>query len=1686
MEITKDEHNSIKELLHHWVKNSKYELETTFGQRGVVDSNTFLHIAQRLRTKRFDVIPQSDYLNIITPNGIRFTLQGLGVIEDYCRDNTIAGKTFTAMKKTNVVLPSLVKQKTDSKVKQNPIDISEYDVRFKLRSEDEITPDHPDYATVTSMINTWATVPKAFRMIRRWSFKGKGIQYDLSMVRQSGMDESGKDYAMSTTFLGAKLSSQILRHEVEVELLHDKEYKDIKDDLESYIIGTTKSLIAGVGEVLRAIQKNVLLIRKSNAYHIRNEYDALLRGKKDDKRDDRKPQEPKFRGVGPVTLQIKNIMLEMEPESTIPNIRTGYNVTDKADGMRAMGFVNEQGELYLLDQSMNVYRTGLINPAVANSLVDGEWVTQLEDGTPVNRYLIFDVYMYNQKKTSHLPFIIEKDRVFDEESDSRYTALLQFFATPFQIIQVGVANRPIISDDLCLKIIRKEFRFASGNEIFSKCAEILDSERVYNTDGLIITSNSAPIPETSGRFEKQFKWKPSKDNTVDFLVHFEKDQNGVDKIETHIDDESMLSMRYKTMTLYSSGVRNAAFDNPRDTILSQKPITDVTGNYRPVIFQPDKFSDPKAHYCHRQIRLNRETFEEFITTEITQEPIQNNSIVEMRYDPTQEPGWRWIPTRIRHDKTERLIRAQVNARGKSIKYSGMMNDEGVANSVWNSIHEPITESMIRTGNEEPSEEEMKENVARTDITKKYYETSVSRENKQLVRGLLDFHNKYIKNKTLIGSTVTRTTLLLDIACGKAGDLDKWKWANARAVLGIDIAEDNITNPINGAYKRYVQLKQTHGDRVPKIAFAVGDSSKSIVNGEAGATPFDRDIIRSVFGRVAPDNAVPPYISTVMKDTFRDGADVVSCMFAIHYFFKDEQTFKGLIRNIDETVKVDGYFIGCCFDGHEIFTMLKDVEKGHSKIGKIGNTKIWSITKEYDTDSFEANEDSLGLAIDVNFISIGEEYTEYLVSFDYLKQKLQEIGLVVYQTDLFSESFKTASKDKKTFQMTPEEKKFSFLNRWFIFKRQPHYIASHRQAALRTQATLPPLPAVLDPTKYFHFPAKITKYDKSGEYDKFIIVKGSVDYVLQPWHTAAVKKTMHAWIPPTNNMIIVDTTAHIGVDSIHLATIYPSSFVDSFEVSEETFVALRTNIKTFNKENQITPHNIDSSEWNPDHAIDILYVDPPWRDEWTKDLPSVELYLQSTNIAPNEDKNIKRIIKRWLQSGYVKNIVLKTPMNFDMSFDVYNLEVSKENTAIIRGRSYAKGEPGKPDYKLLRFTPSRDVKIVNKRVAAAPLAAAPLGSVPLDASSLEEKQAEATPPLIQLNIDQPYEKTDSIVPAKYEPNMPIKLFNIGSANGKQNRSRNIDDAVNMARWSALIKGPVDISELPTNAAVWLGASAPFAIPDKLKATIAPFDGSIENYTTLIINYLDEMTASFINEESNKSRIYPSMNHYLYGMKIKFTCHIDGKYGKSNSLYSQFTTNGLHQSFIDKYTGFEKKKTEFSKEYFEVITTEVKGIKKIMQMISENDKKLKTKLQLIGPNENTQVDEVLWDQIRPLFVDFVIKYRMKYDPIFKHILQSLNNEQIHLTYNATANNALMESGKVCKDILKEIGKYNVIKVDPTVNLSAAPSVAAPSVTPSVAAPSVAAPSVAAPSVAAPSVAAPSVTPSVAPITTEADAP
>jgi hypothetical protein len=184
----------------------------------------------------------------------------------------------------------------------------------------------------------------------------------------------------------------------------------------------------------------------------------------------------------------------------------------------------------------------------------------------------------------------------------------------------------------------------------------------------------------------------------------------------------------------------------------------------------------------------------------------------------------------------------------------------------------------------------------------------------------------------------------------------------------------------------------------------------------------------------------------MAGTYRSGADVAACMFALHYFFENDEKLKGFLQNLSDTVKVGGYFVGCCFDGERVFRLLQTVERGHSKSGKDNDVPIWTITKDYEKEDLTPDDDSIGLAIDVEFISIGATHKEYLVPFELLTKKLKEIGFELLDSDTlkafglrnstntFDESYTMATNAGKNYVMSEPIKQFSFLNRWFIFKR----------------------------------------------------------------------------------------------------------------------------------------------------------------------------------------------------------------------------------------------------------------------------------------------------------------------------------------------------------------------------------------------------------------------------------------------------------------------------------------------------------------------------------------------------------------------------------------------------------------------------------------------------------------------------
>ena len=126
----------------------------------------------------------------------------------------------------------------------------------------------------------------------------------------------------------------------------------------------------------------------------------------------------------------------------------------------------------------------------------------------------------------------------------------------------------------------------------------------------------------------------------------------------------------------------------------------------------------------------------------------------------------------------------------------------------------------------------------------------------------------------------------------------------------------------------------------------------------------------------------------------------------------------------------------------------------------GTKKIWEIRKEYEDAAFDDDVTSLGCKINVFQETINKMFPEYLVNFDYLERIMENYGFKLVTRDeakslglpegsgLFSELYNLLQDEVKrrpfkkneygdALEMSPNEKKISFLNRYFAFKKISH-------------------------------------------------------------------------------------------------------------------------------------------------------------------------------------------------------------------------------------------------------------------------------------------------------------------------------------------------------------------------------------------------------------------------------------------------------------------------------------------------------------------------------------------------------------------------------------------------------------------------------------------------------------------------
>ncbi|KKY20472.1 putative mrna cap methyltransferase [Phaeomoniella chlamydospora] len=144
---------------------------------------------------------------------------------------------------------------------------------------------------------------------------------------------------------------------------------------------------------------------------------------------------------------------------------------------------------------------------------------------------------------------------------------------------------------------------------------------------------------------------------------------------------------------------------------------------------------------------------------------------------------------------------------------------------------------------------------------------------------------------------TQPLLVLDIGCGKGGDLGKWQQAPQAVGLyvGLDPAEQSVAQ----ARDRYIGMR-----RGRRPIFDARFVAKDCFGEWIGDVPIVQEV--GIDGSVGPGGNM-----MAARWGKTGGFDVVTMMFTMHYSFENEQKARMMLKNVAGSLKKGGRLIGVC-------------------------------------------------------------------------------------------------------------------------------------------------------------------------------------------------------------------------------------------------------------------------------------------------------------------------------------------------------------------------------------------------------------------------------------------------------------------------------------------------------------------------------------------------------------------------------------------------------------------------------------------------------------------------------------------------------------------------------------------------------------------------------------------------------
>ena len=571
-------------LLEEFIKiakeDPKAELECKLLSGKIYTKDVADRILKAIHTLSTGLRCEENRLSISYADSTRVNIMGSENIHKLCSTNSFRNIPLVVEKK--------LKYFESHKGKKDIIDVPEGNMRFTLRSEEEIRRDwegNPnDSKTHIRLINRkcFGTPDGLFRI-------------DFSIVKTRGVNskQTIKDLLK-------------LPHTYELEI----EFLQKKTEIPEKMI--VEELFKILTILSQSFYQSPFLLKVSDM----NKYEQEFKLSKNIFYD-------------LVTLTRRHI------NPTNPhNISKGYTVTNKADGERSGLYVARDRKLIRIAKNNKIIWTGIIanDDSHIGDFIDGEFIPEK------NLFCIFDVYRFRNRDLRQLPLMKNDEDTVKNPLNSRLGCARLFV----EDIRTQFMMLPSLTP---LRIETKLFLAGDGPSMEEAIRTMLATEFEYEIDGLIFTPKSTPVAPSEDRKGKTwlrvYKWKPSTQNSIDFLLKITAD-------ETY---DSLLDKRVRRGQLYVSRSQGDDIIYPRETMNGEYIPPSLPADLQkvsetntriPSPFQPIVPRDPDAYKI--LVPLN----ERGQTVDKENNRVEDNTIVECSFDTLTR---RWTIMRTRYDKT---------------------------------------------------------------------------------------------------------------------------------------------------------------------------------------------------------------------------------------------------------------------------------------------------------------------------------------------------------------------------------------------------------------------------------------------------------------------------------------------------------------------------------------------------------------------------------------------------------------------------------------------------------------------------------------------------------------------------------------------------------------------------------------------------------------------------------------------------------------------------------------------------------------------------------------------------------------------------------------------------------------------------------------------------------------------------